>query len=71
MPTRFFASGRPFEQRRIVGQRLGVGLGLADLVRDRVVVVGQVDPALSDGSDLDIFTDPSRRLITRAAVRRR
>ena len=39
------ASGRPSSACRIVGQRLGVGLRLADLLRDRVVAVGQVDPA--------------------------
>ena len=45
MPTRFFASGRPSSSAGSSGQRLRVGLRLADLLRDRVVAVGQVDPA--------------------------
>ena len=45
MLTRFAASGRPARPADRLRQRLGVGARLADLARDGVGVVGQVDPA--------------------------
>lgn len=60
--------GPVFQAVERVGQRLGVGLGLADLGGDGVGIVGQVDAALVEGSDFDIFFDPSRKLMTRVAA---
>ncbi len=49
MPTRLSASGRASSAARVVGQRLGVGLGAADLQRDRVGIVGHVDARIIRG----------------------
>ena len=43
MPTRLSASGRPASPSTSLGSALGIGLGAADLLRDRVRVVGQRD----------------------------
>ena len=49
MPTRLSASGPLLEVGERVGQRLGIGLGAADLQRDRVGVVGHVDARIIRG----------------------
>ena len=74
MVTRLIASGRPASPSTIVGQRLGVGLGLADLLGDRVAVVGEVDPAHVRGVGLGHLGvavakrhDPRRGLADHAA----
>ena len=43
MPTRLSASGRPASPSTSPGSASGVGLGLADFLRDRVGIVGQRD----------------------------
>ena len=59
--------GAGLEAGLLARQRFRIGLRLADLLRDGVGVVGEVDPRIVGGSDFDIFLVPSRRLITRVA----
>ena len=67
MPTRFLASGRPSSPAISLGR--ASGSVLAFLIFLEIVSASSVRlmRERSEGSDFDIFFDPSRRLMMRAA----